>query len=40
MLFNDFLDDAFRGVEFIERFKRYSEATNWSNGEVVQRGTT
>ena len=39
MLFNNFIGDAIHGDEFIDRFRRYSCETNWSNGEVVQRGT-
>jgi hypothetical protein len=40
MLFNNFLKQAIDGIPFIERFRLYSVETNWSNGEVVQRGTT
>lgn len=39
MLFNNFVKQAIAGVPFIDRFKLYSKETNWSNGEVVQRGT-
>jgi len=38
-LFNQFIKQAIEGVSFKERFKLYSKETNWSNGEVVQRGT-
>jgi hypothetical protein len=37
--FNTFLYDARKGLDFKERFRKYSKETNWSNGEVVQRGT-
>lgn len=39
MLFDQFLRDAHLKLPFIERFRNYNSATNWSNGEVVQRGT-
>ena len=39
MLFNNFLKQALDGVPFIDRFRLYSKETNWSNGEVVTRGT-
>lgn len=39
MSFNSFLGKAVEGVDFDTRFREYSEETNWSNGEVVQRGT-
>ena len=39
MSFNNFLQQAIDGVPFIDRFKLYSIETNWSNGEVVARGT-
>jgi len=39
MLFSNFIGDAIHGDEFIDRFRRYSCETNWSNGEVVTRGT-
>jgi len=39
MLFNQFIGDAIHGDEFIARVRRLSQETNWSNGEVVQRGT-
>lgn len=39
MLFNNFVKQAIDGISFIDRFKLYSIETNWSNGEVVQRGT-
>jgi hypothetical protein len=38
--FNTFIKQAVDGIPFIDRFQRYSVETNWSNGEVVQRGTT
>jgi hypothetical protein len=37
--FNTFLNEARKGLDFEERFRKYSKETNWSNGEVVQRGT-
>lgn len=39
MSFNNFIQKAAQGVPFVERFREYSKETNWSNGEVVQRGT-
>jgi len=39
MLFNNFIKEAFEGIPFQDRFRLYSRETNWSNGEVVQRGT-
>lgn len=39
MSFNKFVNDAIHGVSFEERLRSYSKETNWSNGEVVQRGT-
>jgi hypothetical protein len=39
MLINNFVKQANQGVPFIDRFKLYSFETNWSNGEVVTRGT-
>jgi hypothetical protein len=39
MSFNTFIKQAIDDVPFVDRFRRYSEETNWSNGEVVQRGT-
>jgi hypothetical protein len=39
MLFNNFIKQANDGVPFIDRMRLYSMETNWSNGEVVQRGT-
>ena len=39
MLFNNFIKQALEGHSFIDRFRLYSIETNWSNGEVVQRGT-
>jgi hypothetical protein len=40
MAFNNFLHDAIEGVPFPNRFYLYAALTNWSNGEVVQRGTS
>jgi hypothetical protein len=39
MSFNNFIKQAIDGVPFVDRFRTYSQETNWSNGEVVQRGT-
>lgn len=39
MSFNNFIQKAIEGVPFVERFREYARETNWSNGEVVQRGT-
>jgi len=39
MSFNDFLKRANEGVSLVQRFREYSKETNWSNGEVVTRGT-
>lgn len=39
MSFNNFIQKAIEGVPFVKRFSEYSKETNWSNGEVVQRGT-
>jgi hypothetical protein len=39
MNFNNFVAQALHGVSFQDRVKRYSFVTNWSNGEVVERGT-
>ena len=39
VLFNKFLRSAFDGVPLMDRFQLYSKETNWSNGEVIQRGT-
>jgi macrodomain Ter protein organizer (MatP/YcbG family) len=39
MLLNDFVRSAVQGLPFMERFQRYSRETNWSNSEVVTRGT-
>jgi hypothetical protein len=39
MSFNIFIKKAIEDVPFVDRFRSYSEETNWSNGEVVQRGT-
>jgi hypothetical protein len=37
--FNNFINDALRNVPFVDRLRKFSKETNWSNGEVVQRGT-
>jgi hypothetical protein len=37
--FNNFLNEALCDVPFVDRLRHYSKETNWSNGEVVQRGT-
>ena len=39
MLLNNFIKQAIDGVPVLNRFRDYSDETNWSNGEVVQRGT-
>jgi len=39
MLFNNFIKTAIDGSSFEDRFRTYSKETNWSNGEVVTRGT-
>jgi len=39
MHFNNFVKAASDGVPLIERFRLYSKGTNWSNGEVIQKGT-
>jgi hypothetical protein len=39
MSFNNFIQKAIDGVPFIQRYREFAEETNWSNGEVVQRGT-
>ena len=39
MLFNNFLLDSLLSEDFVVRFNLYSKETNWSNGEVVKRGT-
>jgi hypothetical protein len=39
MAFNNFLGQAQEGIGFEERAQLYALASNWSNGEVVQRGT-
>ena len=40
MLFNNFIKQANNGITFADRFQLYSKETNWSNGEVVARGTS
>lgn len=37
--FNTFIRRAMDGISFVQRFREFSKETNWSNGEVVQRGT-
>jgi hypothetical protein len=39
MLVANFIKQANDGIPFIDRYREYSVETNWSNGEVVQRGT-
>lgn len=39
MSFNEFLGRANEGVPLDDRFRDFSKETNWSNGEVVTRGT-
>lgn len=39
MSFNNLVAQALQGTSFEERIQRYAFETNWSNGEVVQRGT-
>ena len=39
MLLNTFIKDAIEGVTFVNRIATYSRHTNWSSGEVVQRGS-
>jgi hypothetical protein len=39
MSFNNFVAQALHGVKFQDRIQRYALETNWSNGEVVERGT-
>lgn len=39
MLVNNFVGQSLHGISFADRFKIYSKETNWSNGEVVTRGT-
>jgi hypothetical protein len=40
MSFNNFIKQAIDGVPFVDRFREFAQETNWSNGEVVQRGTS
>lgn len=40
MSFNNFIRKAIDGVPFVDRFRDFATETNWSNGEVVQRGTS
>lgn len=39
MSFSRFIKHAADGMPFEERLRNYSNETNWSNGEVVKRGT-
>jgi hypothetical protein len=39
MLFANFIKRANDGIPFVERYQEYTAETNWSNGEVVKRGT-
>lgn len=39
MSFSNFIQKAMAGVPFIQRYREFAQETNWSNGEVVQRGT-
>lgn len=39
MSFSNFIEKAIAGVPFITRYREFARETNWSNGEVVQRGT-
>ena len=39
MSFNEFIRRANEGASLLERFRIYSKETNWSNCEVVTRGT-
>ena len=39
MLMNEFTERALEGKPFADRIRQYSAETNWTNGEVVQRGT-
>lgn len=39
MSVNNLVGQALAGSTFIDRIQRYAFETNWSNGEVVQRGT-
>ena len=40
MSFNNFIRKAIDGEPFVDRFRDFATETNWSNGEVVQRGTS
>ena len=40
MLFDQFIEEGILLVPLQQRMRNYCSATNWSNGEVVQRGTT
>ena len=39
MLMNELTERALEGKPFADRIRQYSAETNWTNGEVVQRGT-
>lgn len=39
MSLNNFIKGTLDGVAFADRIRLYSQETNWSNSEVVQRGT-
>ena len=39
MSFSNFIEKAIAGVPFVQRYREFAQETNWSNGEVVQRGT-
>ncbi|CAB9524372.1 expressed unknown protein [Seminavis robusta] len=39
MSFNNMIGQAVAGIDYKARVQRYGLETNWSNGEVVQRGT-
>ncbi len=39
MLVNEFVKKSFDGVPFMSRFATYAKETNWTNSEVVTRGT-
>lgn len=40
MSFNNFIRKAIDREPFVDRFREFAAETNWSNGEVVQRGTS
>lgn len=39
MSFNNFIRAAVSGIPFVDRFQEFARETNWSNSEVVRRGT-